>query len=561
MTPLWRYTPLAIPMAASVVLLIVLISIGYRQRRNPVAIPYLFFMSELLLWMSMSLLEVLTLDLDLSLLFSDLFFLGASFLPVTWLSIVLVYTDKRRLLARLLPPLLSIPVLTNLVIWTNTHHHLWRTAFYRDVTTTWFPITVSEYGPYFQIVYLPSAYLVTFFATFFLVRAYFQKDRIYRTQILMMLTALYLPVSVDILYFLGFELIPDFNAAPLLFPISGVLLGWSLLRFQFLKLTPIARERVIENMDALMVVLDHQHHVVDVNPAAIKRLSSGNKDLIGLHLQDLFPDQGDLVQRIVDADSLHDEIHLEQAGEIRSFALHLSPIRYQSGTYAGKIVLLNDITERKTTERALSEHAREIAILEERQRIARDLHDSVNQTLFSASTLADLLPLAIERKPEKLPEYALNIRQLTHGATAQMRLILLELYPDALAQTDLNAILRHLCVAHTGDTGIAVTYTGSSQVQFAPHIQMAFYRIAQEALHNTRKHSNASQINVSLVREKSCVELTIEDNGAGFDLQSTAGGHFGLRNMQQRAEEVGATLNIVSQVSQGTKIRVMKETA
>jgi len=66
---------------------------------------------------------------------------------------------------------------------------------------------------------------------------------------------------------------------------------------------------------------------------------------------------------------------------------------------------------------------------------------------------------------------------------------------------------------------------------------------------------------VSLVREKSCVELTIEDNGAGFDLQSTAGGHFGLRNMQQRAEEVGATLNIVSQISQGTKIRVMKETA
>jgi two-component system, NarL family, sensor histidine kinase LiaS len=88
---------------------------------------------------------------------------------------------------------------------------------------------------------------------------------------------------------------------------------------------------------------------------------------------------------------------------------------------------------------------------------------------------------------------------------------------------------------------------------------MAFYRIAQEALHNTRKHSNASQINVSLVREKTCVELIIEDNGTGFDVQSTAGGHFGLKNMQQRAEAVGATLDIYSQINQGTRIRVMKE--
>ncbi len=71
MNPLWRYTPLAIPMAASVVLLIVLIVLGYRQRRNSLAIPYLFFMGELLVWMGLSLLEMLTLDFGLSLVFAD----------------------------------------------------------------------------------------------------------------------------------------------------------------------------------------------------------------------------------------------------------------------------------------------------------------------------------------------------------------------------------------------------------------------------------------------------------------------------------------------------------
>lgn len=560
MAPLWRFTPLVIPMGVSVVLLIVLIILGYRQRRNPLAIPYLFFMVELLIWMSMSILELLTLDLELGLVFSDMLYLGIAFAPATWLGIVLIYTDKQRLLARLLPALLIAPVLTNLVIWTNASHHLWRGDAYRDITTTWFPFTTVEYGAWFQFVYLPSAYVVTFFATFFLVRAYFQKDRVYRTQILMMLTSLYLPFSIEILYRLGFELIPHFNAATFVFPISGVLLGWALLRFQFLKLTPIAMERVVEHMEGLMIVLDLQHQVVDINRIAIDRLAAGRRDLIGRHIKDLFPNHSDVVHRISHADNLQDEIRVEQPGEVRHFALQLSPIRYKSGNFAGKLILLNDITERKATEQALREHSRELAILEERGRIARDLHDSVNQTLFAASVLADLLPEAIEKKPAKLHEYALSIRQLTHGATAQMRLILLELYPDALAQTELNTVLRHLCVAHTGDTGIAVDYAGGAPVQVERSVQMAFYRIAQEALHNIRKHSNASTIKLSLMQHDACLELIIEDNGTGFDIQSKFDGHFGLRNMQERAEEVGATLNIVSQVNQGTKIRAMKET-
>jgi PAS domain S-box-containing protein len=561
MHPLWRLTPLLIPMGVSVLLLIVLITLGYRNRRNPLAIPFMFFMVELLILMTMSILELITVDFELSLLFSDLSFLGTTFLPATWLSIVLIYTDKRRLLAHLLPALLVVPVLTNFIIWSNDYHHLWRGDSYRDVTTTWFPMMIYDYGSWYQSVYLPAAYVVTFFATFLLVRAYFQKERIYRTQIMMMLVSLYLPVSIDILYRMGFELIPHFNASIFVFPISGVLLGWALLRFQLLKLTPIARARVVEYMEDLMVVLDQQHHVVDVNTAAIKRLAAHRRDLIGRHVHDLFPDQADFVQRVVHTDNLQDEISVGYAGEVRHFALQVSPIRYPSGSSAGKLLLLNDITERREAEQVLRVQARELAILEERGRIARDLHDSVNQTLFAASALADLLPKAIDKKPEKLHEYALNIRQLTQGATAQMRLILLELYPDALAQTELNTILRHLCVAFTGDTGMVVDFEGGHQIQVERSVQLAFYRIAQEALHNICKHANASKVSVRLTQQNACVELVIEDNGVGFGVHSTPNGHFGLRNMQQRAEEVDATLEIVSQISQGTKIRVMKETA
>ena len=558
LNPLWRFTPLAMPMGVSVLLIIILISLGARRRQNPLAIPYLFFMGELLIWMSTSLLEILTLDHTLSQFLADLSFLGVAFLPVTWLTIVLVYTDKRRLLTRWLPALLLVPVLTNLMIWTNSQHHLWRGESFRDLTTTWFPITVYQYGPWFYAIYLPYAYLVTLAATILLVWALIVKGKVYRAQISIMLTALYLPLSIEILHRLGYELVPHFNASTLIFPISGLLLGWSLLRFQFLNLTPIARERVIENMESLLLVVDQLHQIVDINPAARSFFALNNQGLIGKHLQELFPNQGELVQRISTAFSLRDEIKLDRAGELHTFELQVSPIRYRSGNAAGQLILLNNISERKATEQMLHEQSRQIAILEERRRIARDLHDSVNQTLFAASTLADLLPIALDKKPEKLREYASSIRQLTQGATAQMRLILLELYPDALLQTNLGTILRHLCLSFTGDTGTPIDYAASPHIHVESDVQMAFYRIAQEALQNTRKHADASHVSVRLLQQDAYLELVIQDNGRGFDVGRTLGGQFGVRNMHERAQAVGATLSIISQANQGTTIKVMK---
>lgn len=559
MNPQWHYTPLVIPMGFSIGLIIALMFLGYRQRQNPLALPFLLLMGESLIWMSMSLLEVSTLNLELSLFFADASFLGITFLSVTWLYISLIYTGARQHLRRLLPWLLIVPVLTNVIIWTNPLHHLWRGDSYRDLTTTWFPISVYNYEWWFYNVHIPFAFILTFLATFFLLRSLLFRNKVYRVQIIVMLAALYLPLTLDIIDRMGFEPIPYYNSSTLVFPISGLLVGWSLLRLQFLNLMPIARDRVVENMESLMVVLDLQHRVVDVNPAAKRHLIRGKTDIIGMPIQQVFHNDADLVTRIINKVYLNQEIKLDQFGEARTYALQVSPITYRSGGVAGQLLLLNDITERKNTERTLNEQAQQVAILEERQRLAQELHDSVNQTLFAAGALADLLPKAIEMKPEKVQEYALSIQQLTHGATAQMRLILLELYPDALIQADLSTILKHLCVAHTGDTGTPIDFTASPHIQLERDDQMAFYRITQEALQNIRKHTEATRIIVKLSKHDDTMTLMIQDDGIGFDVTDTPAGHFGLQNMRQRAEAVGARLEIVSAVNQGTKITITKD--
>jgi len=555
MNPQWQYNPLAIPLGLSLIIILILIGLGLRQRHNPIIVPYLFFMFSLFIWMLTSLLELLTLNLQLSLFYADISFVGITFLPVGWLWVVMIYNGKRRQFHRLLPLIILVPVLTNIIIWTNSLHGLWRGDSYRDLTTASFPISIYNYGPWFYNVHIPFSLGVVLIAMIMLVRSFVFQQKAYRTQILILIFALGLPVVVEILHQLGLDPIPHFTATPLVFPISGILVSWVLLRHRFLDLTPIARELVVESMEDLMLVLDDQGRVIDLNPSARRRLFADRKAVVGQKIEVLLPD---VSQPISSDNSNYDEIEITQQGETRSYEVRLSYVTHPSGNKAGRLLLLHDITDRRRAEQVFYEQAQQVAVLEERQRLARELHDSVNQTLFAAGTLADLLPRAIEKKPEKVPEYAFNIRQLIHGTTAEMRLVLLELHPDALLKTDLGTIIKHLCDAYTGSTGTPVEFSSTAQVHLDEDAQIAFYRIAQEALHNIRKHADADTVTVQLRKSDDTLELVIADDGRGFDISDHPPGHFGLTNMVERAKSVGAVLYIISAINEGTTIKVVR---
>ncbi len=209
---------------------------------------------------------------------------------------------------------------------------------------------------------------------------------------------------------------------------------------------------------------------------------------------------------------------------------------------------------------SLFEKAEESAATAERSRLARDLHDAVSQTLFSASLIAEVLPRIYEKSPLDGARRLEELRQLTRGALAEMRMLLLELRPAALAETNLDDLIHHLAEAITGRARIPLEVDLQPCAGLPSDVRLNFYRIAQEALNNVAKHSGASQGRVAL----SCggegparaVRLVVEDDGTGFDPEGVSGGHLGLDIMSERAEAIGARLEVHSQKGAGTRVSI-----
>jgi signal transduction histidine kinase len=204
----------------------------------------------------------------------------------------------------------------------------------------------------------------------------------------------------------------------------------------------------------------------------------------------------------------------------------------------------------------LYEQAQTLAILEERQRLARELHDAVTQTLFAGSLIADVLPRLWERDPAEGRRRLAELRELARGALAEMRTLLYELRPTALTDVPLGDLLRQLVDATIGHARLPVSLSVEGQRALPPDVQVALYRIAQESLNNVAKHARASRAEVSLVFRADSVELCLRDDGQGFDLSQIPPGHLGVGFMHERAQAVGAGLQIASQPGHGTRLTV-----
>ena len=202
----------------------------------------------------------------------------------------------------------------------------------------------------------------------------------------------------------------------------------------------------------------------------------------------------------------------------------------------------------------LNKQAQALAVLEERQRLAHNLHDAINQSLFSAGLIAEVLPRLWERDQAEAWRSLEDLRKLTRGAMAEMRALLAELRPSTLTDAELGDLLRLLGNAFTGRTNIPARVTVVEQGILPTDVQVAIYRVCQEALNNIARHAGASLVEIDLKHADTAIELSIRDDGQGFDPERTTSGHYGLSMMRERAEGVGARLSIISQPGHGTEL-------
>ena len=198
--------------------------------------------------------------------------------------------------------------------------------------------------------------------------------------------------------------------------------------------------------------------------------------------------------------------------------------------------------------------ARSLAALEERQSLANDLHDSVSQTLWTATLLAETLARASDLSAEQR-DRADRLHALTAGALSEMRTLLLELRPSVIEETPFADLVHQLVSAFESRRRAKCVVHLDREVEPLPTVKVALYRILQESLNNVSRHADAESVHISVEVTGDVLEMRVRDDGEGFEMGS-ASEHFGLRIMAERAEAIGASLHVDSRLGEGTTVSV-----
>jgi signal transduction histidine kinase len=215
-----------------------------------------------------------------------------------------------------------------------------------------------------------------------------------------------------------------------------------------------------------------------------------------------------------------------------------------------------DITDRKKYEKSREKIDKRSILLDERNYIARELHDTVTQTLFSANLIAEVLPKLWKKDPESVISRLDEIRMLNNVALTEMRALLFDLRPYSFKNEDLGQHLKELVESIRIKTKIPISLEIVKRYRYPHKVELSFYRIAQEALNNIAKHSSASKAKLVLKSLSSKITLNISDNGVGFDNRDNSSESLGLIIMQERAKMIGASFEIESRPGKGTRVLV-----
>lgn len=203
--------------------------------------------------------------------------------------------------------------------------------------------------------------------------------------------------------------------------------------------------------------------------------------------------------------------------------------------------------------------AQAVAVLEERNRLARELHDSVTQQLFSMTLTSQAARTQLERNPQRVAAQLERLQETSTAALAEMRALILQLRPPALRDQSLVAALQQHAQLLAQREGISITLSVSGDERLARGVEQPLYRIVQEALNNVFKHANAKNVEVSLEFATHQLRVRVVDDGQGFEPTATAPGanrQIGMLSMRERAAEIGGTMDVYSTPGTGTEVVV-----
>lgn len=339
-------------------------------------------------------------------------------------------------------------------------------------------------------------------------------------------------------------------------PIASAMYAVAVFGFRMLDPLPAARSVAARQMREGMVVLDARGRVVSANPAAASLLSVPAEQACGRMLQELLPCLPEL------DDHSTTDVALAADPEARWYGVSVSPLHDFRGQLIGRLLLFLDVTDQRRAQAQRLEQQRALAVIRERDRLARELHDDLGQVLAFINAQGQTVRRLIARgQIAAADDHMARLIEVAGEAETDIRESILGLHV-ALPEQGLFPALATYLEQYEKRYGIRTELSRPSTLTddaFEPAAEVQLLRIIQEALTNARKHARAHAVSITFTHQDHVALVTVQDDGCGFepqDIVDAAPGHVGLRVMRERAEEIGGGLAVQSAVGQGTRIVV-----
>jgi signal transduction histidine kinase len=517
-----------------------------KGKRSPALHAYIWLQALLFIWLSAQILRIYASTHQREWLFVQYEYLSICFIGIAWLIFCLLYIEhplikKTRLIVLLFVP----PTLSYLALLTNPQHHL----FFGPND-----IKFSQYAILFDIHAIISySYL---FGGMLLLYQYAKRRPDYtKQQSFALVLAVTVPLAVNIILVTGI-FNPGFDMTPVAFSYSLLLFIIATFRYKFLNVVPFALRKIVDNMNEAIVVVDHFNRVVDYNDAMLKTFNDvalvRNNDPIAAFLEGLrrvmrpTPEATRVLEAIGEpADhNVTGELELEDVTR-QCFLITIQPF-YIGRQFLGRIISFTNISEYK---RLLEE----LTIARERNRMTRDLHDTLGQTMTLIMTLLQVASLTYVTNPAKAREKVDEAIRIAGAGLNDVRHSIGGLGPERLRKEDFACALREL-VAEFEASGMKIEIASEGgKAQEHPEYCDTIYRICQEALTNSLRHGQAKNVNIVLRCDAERIKLFILDDGRGCPEIHRG---MGLSGMEERVRALQGTIVYGSDGEKGFNIHV-----
>jgi signal transduction histidine kinase len=560
MTWNYAYTSYIWPSFFTVLLLIALGVFSWRRRSVPGALPFSIACLFSALWAAGWVLGIAAIEAETKITWYKFQLIWQLPSAIAITCFALEYAWPGRWLTRRNLALLSVPFLLalGLMLTPGLRHLMWR-GFIVDGAVS--PLRTPVGWVFIAYGYGLAVLNISVFVWLFI------RSPQHRWPAVLMITG---QLAGRLLHFLGTT--PAHLPGLLFFlpPTTFEYLLYAIALFGFRIFDPnsLARQTVIAQMREGVLVLDPQGRVVSLNPAAERILGAPSGRLRGQPAKRLLPAYPDRQQN--DTEDPEIELSLGEGPAIRHYTVEASILKDWRDLVIGRLLLLHDVTAQKQAQARLLEQERALAMLHEREQLARELHDSTGQVLgyvkLQAQAARDLLAQDQIAAADGSLAQLVAVAQEAHTDVREYIL-----YAKTGAHTPpgfLPALQNYIqtCSEHYQLRAELIAPPDWSDSFLEPTVEAQLLRIIQEACTNIRKHAQAQEVQVRIQRTDSQIKVIIQDDGLGYDPELLANGKgqkYGLDFMRQRAEEVGGSVNIHSAPGQGTQVVVkvpVKET-